>query len=282
MNRTAYTMTACLVVGLGVGSASAPAQAQPDPGAPVTPEQTRQAQQIFDEATSAYSAGEFGRAAALYQKAYQVRPEALFLYNAARAAQRADNPGLALELLRRATTQTERALPAKLDASVRTIEAELLATIEGQRVQARTRRTVDRIVQARAPTPPPGPAIEPARPLGPIGWTGVGVGALGLVGLGVMSVSTLQARQTLDRLEPPHASEADYRDQLAQLERRQRRGQLLLYTGTGLVALGAGLWVWDRRRAAADTPGPSDEEPSAAPTTRLLVGPGSVGVHATF
>lgn len=201
-----------------------------------------EAVRLFEEALTSYNAGEWAQAATGFLQAYQLEPEAVFLYNAAKArgALAGDDPAkleAALKLLERAQAQEERPLVGKLEASAAEYREELLAKIlESERLKEERR-----LAELDALKGNPDNYVR----FGALGWTGVGVIALGGVSFGVSGYFNNQVRVIGQELEGPDANRADYDRLASNYKGSQQTGQLTLYVGGAIAALGAGLLVWD-------------------------------------
>lgn len=79
---------------------------------------------------------------------------------------------------------------------------------------------------------------------GEVGWTGAGIAAAGSVFLLGASTLGMMASRGIGEL-PAISSREVYDERLATIERQQRVGRGLLWGGTGLVAVGAGLALFD-------------------------------------
>lgn len=238
------------------------AWAQPvEPDEARAAEALRAAQKLFDEGSEAYSSKEFGRAAALWQKAYQIRPEAVFLYNAARATQNEKNYEQALGLSQRAAEATEYPLTPELAARNERLQEELRGQIAEQAAQRRAaEESEEESGEAPAAAPPEQPVAAPrpeeeaevglAAP-GIIGATAVGVGVTGMiVAAAVYGPRALEAR---DRAEAAPTFD-EYRDHLDDQQRARSAGQVFFYVGAGLAAAGAAALVWDWVGSSEDAP----------------------------
>ena len=217
--------------------------------------QPQEATAIFEQAAADYMAKRYDVAAVGFRKAYAVLPEAVFLYNQARALQKLENWESAISALERARDQVERPLSAELAAKVPAMMQELEA--------------------ARAASSSPlaaPPSDEPASGIFAVGWTGVGTlvaGAGMIVAGGVMASGVSDEAQRLRTTSGQTRTQFEA-DRQAALD-KQSWARVLFYSGSGLALLGAGLLSWDLLATGA-------EEDSA----KLLIAPSGVFVEVPW
>ena len=202
-----------------------------------------QAQSLFDDAVADYMAKRWDQAALKFRKAYAVLPDALFLYNQAKALQKLENYDAAISALSRARDQEERPLPPDIAAKVPSFLAELEASLAAQKLQEKEEEKPAE-ADAVTPTEPP-PEPEEEGGLGVLGWSGVGgmVAGSGLMVVGGLLAADVSKEADRLRTEPgqtPGRFQADR--EAAQAD--QRTARIVFYSGAGLALLGAGLMAW--------------------------------------
>lgn len=222
-----------------------------------------EAVRLFKEALTAYNAGEWAKAATGFMQAYQIEPEAIFMYNAAKArgALAGDDPArlkAALRLLQRARTQKERPLSDTLKAKAQKYDAELRSKIAA--LEERQRKILE--------------AKYGRGQMSWVGWSGAGVMVLGASVWGVTLAQGVGVSQNIDRLALER-DRAQYDAQRAQVEAAQQQGRTQLVVAWSLMALGAGVITWDlvtRGGVPWETP----------PGASVSVGPMGVSVQGRF
>lgn len=220
----AALLTAGLLTALCQPLAIRPAWAeQLDESAP-DPEPRQAALDLSKRALDAYLAGRYAEAEKLYADAWRLWPtEALYLYNAARAAERAGH----------------------LEAAERMYSLYLDKAPAGQAEIAKARFHLSEIRSLRKPTPPPGkPAVPPSgHATGPSSALGLGIlitGGVVAVGGGLLLGSAASDQTELDtRLSQRDGTGAiigiSHTDALA----KQNAINTSKYIGWGLVGGGA-------------------------------------------
>ena len=194
-----------------------------------TRDTTQIAQAGFEEGAKAYLAGRYEEAIVTWQKAYEIWPAAIILYNMSLAASKLGNPHQAHIYAQQAAQNTDVPLEAEYRvknlANQRAWEAGFIARDLAQEVRRRN-------------------PIEPAMDIGWAGYAGAGMATVG-VGLLIGSI-VVGAEAADDNAALALVDERDvYDQQRSELEDVQSTGRLLLYSGAGLAAAGAGLLVWD-------------------------------------
>lgn len=196
------------------------------------------AQQLFERGYGAYSTEKYGRALAMWRKAYEFVPAAVFLFNAAKAGEQLGNLEQALALAKRAGKQEKRPLPEKLAKKNETLIRDLKARLAFERKRREALR---------------------ARKLDWRGWSGVAGLAGGTLAVGLATaVFGNQAGKINQNLGNAGSREA-YQERRTRMESKQTVGRVLLYSGAGVAAVGGGLLVWD----LVDVPR-MPEDPTAA------------------
>jgi hypothetical protein len=160
----------------------------------------------------------------MWRKAYEYVPEAVFLFNAAKAAEKLGNLEQALALAKRAGKEKQRPLPEKLASKNEKLVEDLEARVEFRRKRREVRE---------------------ARKLDWRGWSGmaglVGGGAALSVGMAVFG----QKAQGLNAKLQAAESRDVYERRRRRMEQQQQIGRILLYSGAGVAAAGGGLLIWD-------------------------------------
>ena len=246
-------------------------------------EDAAEAKRLFEEAITAYNAGDYAAAATGFMSAYQIRPAAVLLYNAARArgALAGDDPAkleAALRLLERAQNQEELPLDARLLDEAAKYNDELVSKIEQARRMEEERRQAE--LDALKGNP------DNYTRMGGVGWAGVGVLALGAVSLGATGYFNNNVRLAGEALDGPDESRAEYDRLSAEFTENQANGQLTALVGTSLVVVGAGLLVYEL--VTLEYAGPAEGASGASrtsgtrPTVRVGISPTGARLEVTF
>ena len=218
--------------------------------------------EVFDEAAADYMAKRYDKAAVGFRKAYALLPEALFLYNQAKALQKLGNWDAAVGALERARDQVERPLPPELSAKVPDMMAELKAS---QRAEEQI-KSAERVEVVS-------PAAQPASSFGPIGWAGIG-GVT--VGAGLLMAGGLIASGVSDEAERLRTEVGQNRAQFEASRQAalddQSLARVLFFSGAGLALTGGTLLAWELLS--------DDERPHEG--ARLTAGPMGMMVEATW
>lgn len=115
---------------------------------------------------------------------------------------------------------------------------------------------IDRMVKDRQPAQTAAPADHGG--MGAAGWIGVSSLVLGVGALGASAYFNADAGDLRDQLARPQPDRPTYDALASDLDSAQTSGQIALYAGAGLAALGAGLLLWellgDEDAAVAITP----------------------------
>ncbi|MBA2661087.1 MAG: hypothetical protein H0U74_02235 [Bradymonadaceae bacterium] len=264
-----------LLAGLIVGAlslATLPGQGQAQ-SAP-SDEDRRVGQEFFDSGAKFFVAGDYAAAIVEFRKGYARLPEPLFLYNIALAETRLGRYQQALQTSERAekvlagdSADANKGLQAActtiIDAGKRAEAIALALAQAAAEPQIEEPKESVEAVEAVAVVVEPQP--QPTG-FGALGWTGVGVATLGGLalagaGLTIMSLeSDWQAYEEAARL----SDGARYSALSESIEDQQIVGQVLLYSGVGLVAVGSGLIIYELVRSS----GSQDRQPGVvlAPT----------------
>jgi tetratricopeptide (TPR) repeat protein len=219
---------AVLLVSLVLFAFSATASAQ-------EPDDERRAAAYYEQGVDAFFNKKYSLALTYFKRAHTLDPDPVFLYNISRAHSKLGNPVDALEAATEA--QGMDGLPPD------TLEK------NAQRIVAYQRGvTATEICEALSPSDVDlGDDEAPERGLSMVGWSGVGVASLGaaaLIGAGAVNmmvsgdIDDYEAARADGDFERAQGLHGDIGDQ-------QQIGQMLLYSGAGLIAVGGGLFAYD-------------------------------------
>lgn len=198
---------------------------------------------MFHEGVELYRAGEFVQAAVLFQRAHELDPDPVLLFNLARAREAANEHAAAAATYERYLREAP--------------EVEDRAAIEALVRNLRERAEQRAALSEEAPAPPRRPSAAPWVVLA-IGGATAGAG----VGVGAMA----RARNADAESAESHASAVARRGEARQL---QRTANALLGVGAAMAVAGLVWGLIDRRRRD-----PGDVE--------VAVGFGIVGVRVTL
>lgn len=200
------------------------------------------AQEYFDQGAQYYYAGDYGRALVEFRKAQQAHPHPIFLYNIALTSNALGRTDQALDAARQAAAM-DAELPPEQDAR----NLALIRSCETILDAGSTANRVSRQAVADADIPAP-PQPEPkSGGLGALGWAGIGTAAVGVGALTGSFIIGSQVSKGIDELElkATGPDEAAFNEQKSDLKSQQTLGQIMLYSGAGLTAVGASLLVVD-------------------------------------
>jgi len=233
-----------LISCLGVSIAAA----QPAP----PPAKAKAAKQYVDAGLAAQNTGDYDTAITFYEKAYELVPHPVLLFNMAQAHRLAKRDERALELYKKYLAADPKGAQAKTASEiVAEIEAKLAATKAAEQAeaaraeeQAKKDAAAARPVEVRSAPEPARPGAEPPPSPGSPGKTlriaGIGVGAVGVVGVGVGIVFGLKARSISDELSELHGVYS--KDKEDDGKRANAFAIAGLVGGTVLVAAGVTLY----------------------------------------
>ena len=216
---------------------TAPTVQAQDPQAQI-PEQ---AQSLFDDAVADYMAKRWDQAALKFRKAYAVLPDALFLYNQAKALQKLENYQAAIGALTRARDQKERPLPPDIVAKVPAFLAELETSLALEETQEKEAAVAAEVVAPIGP-PPGNQDIQEEGRFGEIGWSGVAVGGAGL-GLVIWSALLADSVTSESAALLEEQDTGRFQQQRDDIQSDQDLAQILLFSGAGLLTVGS-VPVW--------------------------------------
>lgn len=208
-------------------------------------------------ANDAFAKGNYNDAYRLWLKTYELESNAVFLFNAARAAEKLGMLERALTLIKQALAQESR--PISGDARKqskefkREVEAKILAKQKAEEEARWTNQRVDWKTYA-----------------------GIGTAAFG----GALVVTSLAyfgqtARNQLDNANTNNQAEVDRINQ--EVERLQGQGKAALFTGLGLSIVGVGLVLYDLSTVERVR----RKEPAKA-ETKLILGVNSAAIEVRF
>ncbi len=255
-SRPRYLLLVCAVLACSMLFSPQPAQAQ-DAGA------------VYEKGMDAYFAGDYADAILSFKEAYAIEANPIFLFNMSIAYEKAGNYQEALKEAQAA--QADGSLPpeaAQVNAgripSLSTIvkSREVAGRVSGKAPcqsndQCREGFTCDVTSNMCVEAGPVADkkdggdqSTEPflGVPFSTIGWIGAGAS---IVGVGLLATTLIVDLGLGGDIEEYDAlSDSDKRtaagEALAEdIEGQQSTGQVLLYSGAGLVAVGAGLIVFD-------------------------------------
>lgn len=242
-------------------------------GAPQTPDEAkRQAVDHLKRGWAAYKGKRYGDALLSWTESVQLYPAAPTYLNMAEAHLALDQLDEALAALGKARS----AVVLPLDAQGRRGANDLELRVEQRRAQvaeeARRRAQRERFIEEQS-------VQRVTR------WTYVGAAsaALGLGTLGASLYFNNESAKLLRGLQPPQPfSREEYARRREELEREQSRAISTAAIGTALVAVGAGLLIWDLSTVEqVPLPGAS-EALSERPRVQVLVAPTSAQLRLSF
>ena len=260
----------CLAVCLAVTSlVAAPAVAQ-DSTSSEKAERAQKAKKAFDEGMEHYVEEDYAKAIVDFKRAQNLYPSAMLSYNIALARMHQGNEEKAMEAAEEALGFDGQPLPEKsrakaqavlagssVVASSKTWTADRKEAIAEAEEAEREKREHEKNEQEQAEasaqkettetsTSGGGP-VDTGPAMGAVGWTGAVAGVLGiggLVGVPIMAGKYDSEVEELERLSTGPSRQA-FVDQQNQVESTRQTGRLLLYTGSALTAVGAGLVALD-------------------------------------
>lgn len=222
------------------------------------------AKEHYDRGAGMYFQGDYGAAVLEFMRAYDALPEPVFLYNIAMSHWRLNNYDKAIEA-------GERALKGKLDAGLHAqIAARTLVFHQLRHIDSSNWTPAIAVDESPEPDlvradPTPAPQSHTLR------WVGLGTAVVGAGLLTGFTVAELGLQKKVSAYEDAAArgDAARYAELKSQIDRGQPLSLALLGGGAALVAVGAGLIVWDALRGG-------EREATVA------IAPGSVTVKLTW
>src|SRR5690554_44691 len=215
------------------------------------------AQEAFNLGMEDYNEENYEAAIAKFQRGYEFQPETMFLYNIALAHLKLGNYADAHAFARRAHAANDLPAPAHASNAVRlgALGARLTTAqiVETERASIVARDLKERQERQALEASIKYPVAAAAGP-GALTYAGAGAAIVGaglVAGALYLGYDVQQRLDTLGTVEQrPH-----YDTQREEIEADQNLGQILLYSGIGLAAIGSGLLVYDLLGAASsDSP----------------------------
>ena len=260
----------CWAVSLLVASiVAAPAVAQ-DSESSEKAERARKAKKAFDEGMEHYVEENYAKAIVDFKRAQNLYPSAMLWYNIALARMHQGNEEKAMEAAEEALAFDGEPLPDKSRAKAQAVlagssvvlssktwtadRAKAIAEAEeAEREKRENEKKEQKQVEASRQNETAEPSTSASGPvdtgpaMGAVGWTGAVAGVLGvggLVGVPILAGKYDSEVEELERLSTGPSRQA-FVDQKSQVESTRQTGRLLLYTGSALTAVGAGLVALD-------------------------------------
>lgn len=176
-----------------------------------------------------YQNKNYGKAIFYWQKALQIQEVGLLYHSIAKAYEKKGEFKAALKYANKAKASKGSPLTTKYQKKNEALITRLQKAIATKHAQER---------QAK---------IDATRyQLDWRGYTGIGTTAVSLVLLGLMGYQNNQAAKGLERLQPPQRLNRDQYDELKlKVEGHQSLGQIYLYSGLALMAVGVTLFSVD-------------------------------------
>ena len=208
-------------------------------------DKVERAQEAFDQGINFYVQQEYGKAIAEFRKGHQVLPSGMFLYNISLSYIKLKNWPAAIKYAREAAARGD--LPKKHAAKNHARHTAVSMRIQaGALAKAAAEKTKQDQGDLFGGGQQGGGTSQPAPSRWPGLWTYVGAGSAvvgaGLVAGAVVIGSDVQTRiDTLGGVE----DKDEYDRMRSSIESDRTVGQVLLFSGIGLVAAGSGLAVWD-------------------------------------
>jgi len=219
-------------------------------GGPSTPEDPAKivaAQEHFDAGVAAYQSEAYDVALEEFRQAYDQVPAAVFLYNAARMAEKLGRLDESLKLAELAHFQIERPLPPPLVEKTNELIERLnhaLAEADKNKKKIVAKKYTPKPMKTELTPNNEEPDAERAKGWSAMGYSGAGITVVGLGLIGAATYLGADASAQLDELASVTSS-TDYNERRANIESQQSMGQGFLYSGIATVALGGALIAWD-------------------------------------
>lgn len=209
-------------------------------------DKVERAQAAFDQGINYYVQQEYGKAIAEFRKGHQILPSGMFLYNISLSYIKLKNWPAALKYAREAAARGD--LPKKHATKNAARHAAVSMHIQaGSMAEAAAKKADTQQPDLHAGAGQQyGGTDQPQEGAWPGLWTYVGAGTAvagaGLVAGAVVIGSDVQTR--IDQLGGLEDKE-EYDRMRSSIESDRTVGQVLLFSGIGLVAAGSGLAIWD-------------------------------------
>jgi len=225
----------------------------------------QQAQEHFQQGAEFYTSGEYSKAIVEFLKGYNLAPNPMFLYNISLSYAKMDNIEEALRAADRANK--DGGLPAEVQLRN---ESRILAFRAALTAQSASTS----MKQVAKVEPEPTPPVSSSG-FGALGWAGVALTTVGaglMVGALVVNAPLADNIAELER-ESIGGDQARFNELKQSIEDDQSLGQILLFAGAGVGAVGVTLLIIELL---------SGEETSAAMTLIPHKGGAIVGVGGVF
>lgn len=199
-------------------------------------EVVQQAQEYFQQGAEYYTTGEYSKAIVEFLKGYNLAPNPMFLYNISLSYAKMDNVEDALGAAERANK--DGGLPA--DVQLRNE-----SRIRAFRMVLAAKDVSSSMKQVAQVEPVAPPVAESSGGFGALGWSGVvltTVGAGLLVGALVVNAPLADDIEQLER-ESIGGDPARFDELKQSIEDGQSLGQILLFAGAGVGAVGVTLLI---------------------------------------
>ncbi|MFP4597252.1 MAG: hypothetical protein ACLFVJ_03310 [Persicimonas sp.] len=222
---------------LGGAASSASAQQKVDSVENTDQSDVKKAEAYYEKGVDAFFNKKYSLAVSYFQRANELDPDAVVVYNISRAHAKLGNPDDALEKALEA--QAMGGLPEDTAQKNRHRIVAYRRAVAAQDVCEALNPPVDELDEDSPESSDEG--------LGVVGWTGVGVGSIGAAGLLGAGMMTFIVSGNLDEYDTARA-DGDYgraRGLHSDIGDRQEIGRLMLYSGAGLLAAGGAMFAWD-------------------------------------
>lgn len=267
---TRHLRALIFIAALGATALPTSAQAQQPPGG-------EKAEAYYNKGVDAFFNKEYSQAITYFQRAHTLDPNPVVLYNISLAHAKLGNVpealGAALEAQKMGGLPEDTTLKnqARIRAFQRALTAEKLSKTLASRAAVAT---------AEPPTAPPAQPAE-RDGMGVLGWTGIGIAGAGVATLAGVGVLNFMLADDVDAYDKARAAgDFDTANTLYDdINDRQSIGQIMLYSGIGLVAVGGALWAVDYFGVMESTP---RDESRARTALFGTVAPGHASVQAQW
>lgn len=194
------------------------------------------ATESMEEGARLYQEQDYAGAAVAFRRAFEIHPDARFLYNAGRASHQGGN-----------LRQAYRYYVGALEVDAMSLDAETAAMAQAHRRSLELRWTSEAMGEKWKQMTPEAVEVEfESSRWGTMGTSGAGIGAVGGLLLGISGVLARRTSSRMGALESGDVTTLDDYDlEVEAIERNQRWGQRSLYGGGALLVVGAGLVAWE-------------------------------------
>lgn len=222
-------------------------------GAFAQDDKAKLAQDAFDAGMSHYAEKEYGKAIAEFRKGYRVVPAGMFLYNIALSYGKLGDYDKALRYAERAGQKKD--LPNKVrvrnTARIQALKVRQSAAVLAERLEPETQQSDLFGGGDGTQKDPMGGEEQQSGGLGTLTYVGAGTA---VVGLGLIGGALYLGRDLDGRISELGTvdARAEYDAMRSDIESDRTVGQILLFSGVGLTAAGAGLVGWDLAGSSAE------------------------------